>query len=186
MWPSMAAPAVALVQFLQVRSSLPAKARPSGCDPVSASCMLGVSPRPLTTPPFSLSDVCLVRLLLALCRSSTPLATTSPLALLHGPLPMRSRALIAGSPAVAPVLRYACHVWPPAPAEAARSWQCLSAPASPPRSAPLPTPALVTKNVMRACCACALAPSRTSAVEALRQRRAVVVMSCSSLDLMRH
>ena len=49
----------------------------------------------------SLSDVALVRLLAALCRSATSLATTTPLEFCHGPLPMRSRALTAGLPSAA-------------------------------------------------------------------------------------
>src|SRR6185312_9522067 len=65
-WPTIAAPCVELVQFLQVRSSPAANAEPSGCDPVSTSWRLGVSPAPLMTSPFSLSAVCLVRLLPAL------------------------------------------------------------------------------------------------------------------------
>src|SRR3954470_1644459 len=39
--PSIAAPCVLLVQFLQVRSSAEAKAVPSGWDPVSTSCRFG-------------------------------------------------------------------------------------------------------------------------------------------------
>ena len=54
---------------------------------------------------------------------------------------------------LAVVLRYARHVRPPAPAAAASVWQCASAPARPPRSAPLPGPALVMKNP--SCGACA-------------------------------
>src|SRR5262249_23166654 len=142
--------------------------------------MLGVSPRPLTTPPFSVSDVCLVSLLLALCRSSTLVATTSPLALVHRPLPMRSRAFPAPSPCV---LRWARQVWLPAPAAAARSWQCLSAPARPPSFAPSPDPALVTKKVMLACCACAPRPSASSAAEASRQMRVDVFMSFLRCDV---
>ena len=37
------------------------------------------TPRPLTTAPFSVSEFCLFRLLFALCRSSTLLATITPL-----------------------------------------------------------------------------------------------------------
>src|SRR5882762_6886170 len=104
-WPSIADPCVELVQFLQVRSSPAANAVPSGCDPVSTSWRFGVSPRPLTTSPFSESEVCLVRLLPAECRSATSLATTTPLAFFHGPLPMRSRAFTAGAPLAAWVER---------------------------------------------------------------------------------
>ena len=67
----------------------------SRCVPVSTSCMLGVSPRPFTTAPFSVNDVCLVRLLLA-CSSSTLVATTTPFTFLHGPVPILSFALTAG------------------------------------------------------------------------------------------
>src|SRR5215470_8703582 len=121
--------------------------------------------------PRSVSEVCAPSLLLALCRSSTFCATTSPLKFCHGPRPMRSRALTAWAPPTPWVERYARQVLLPAPAPCASCWQRASAPASPPRSAPLPEPALVTKNVMLgdcgACCACALAlsPSVTSATE---------------------
>src|SRR5512137_2142574 len=101
----MAEPSAPLfVQLLQVLSSLPANAVPSGCDPVRMSCWLGVSPRPLTTAPFSFSAVCLVRLLLP-CSSATSFAMTSPLTFCHGPLPMRSRALTAGDDPDAEALR---------------------------------------------------------------------------------
>ena len=123
-----------------------ANAVPSGCVPVRMSCSFGVSPRPLTTAPFSVSAVCLLRLLLAPCRSATSLAMTSPLAFFHGPLPMRSLALTAGADPDACVLRYARQVRSPAPTAAASFWQWASAPARPPKSAPLPDPVLVTKN----------------------------------------
>src|SRR5260370_40146939 len=42
--PTMAAPWVLDVQFLQVRSSGPLNAVPSGCDPVRMSCLFGFSP----------------------------------------------------------------------------------------------------------------------------------------------
>ena len=45
-------------------------------------------------------------------------------------------------------------LWRP-PRRAASCWQCRSAPARPPRSAPLPEPTLVTKNDIFACWACA-------------------------------
>src|SRR5690348_10224038 len=63
---------------------------------------------------------------------------------------MRSRALTAGCPPVACVLRYARHVRAPAPAAAARSWQILSAPASPPRL-PVAGDALLTKKRIGCC-----------------------------------
>src|SRR5688572_29760447 len=68
-----------------------------------------------------------------------------PFTLCHGPLPMRSRAFTASAPCV---LRYARHVRPPAPTAVASAWQCASAPASPPRLPPLPSPTLVMKNVI--------------------------------------
>jgi hypothetical protein len=46
-----------LVQLPQVVSTAPAIAVPSGCEPVRMSCWFGVSPRPLTTSPFSVSAV---------------------------------------------------------------------------------------------------------------------------------
>src|SRR5262249_51573267 len=181
----MAEPCPLLLQLPQVRSSPAAKARPSGCEPVNMSCRLGVSPRPLTTSPFSLSAVCLVSLLLALWRSSTLWAITSPLAFFHGPAPMRSRALTAAAPSTACVLRYACQVWLPAPAPCASDWQCASAPWRPPRSAPLPEPALVTKNVILFCCACAAPPmpSDSSAADTPMQRFiALFMVSRPSVD----
>src|SRR4029077_16450095 len=109
--PTIAAPWVLLVQFLQVRSSPAAKAVPSACEPVSTSWRFGVSPRPLMTSPFSLSAVCLLRLLPAPWRSATSLAITTPLAFFHGPLPIRSRALTACAPSAACVDRYARQVF---------------------------------------------------------------------------
>src|ERR1700732_5304681 len=76
-------------------------------------------------------------------------AMRSASALYQGPRPIRSRAFTARSVLLAIVLRYACHVWSPAPSAVASAWQCASAPASPPRSPPLPTPTLVTKKVIR-------------------------------------
>src|SRR5262245_14701884 len=105
------------------------------------------------TSPFSESAVALVMLLPALCRSETSLATTSPLAFFHGPLPMRSLALTAGWPSAACVDRYARQVFAPAPAACASDWQCRSAPATPPRSPPLPGPLLVRKKLVSADCA---------------------------------
>src|SRR5688572_30683769 len=138
----------------------PAMARPSGCEPVRMSWRFGLSPRPLTIWPFSSSPVCLLILLFA-CRSSTLRAISSPFAFFHGPLPIRSRALTLS------VLRYARHSRCPAPAAFASAWQCRSAPSSPPRSAPLPGPALVMKKVMSFCCACASAAA-SKAMAAMR------------------
>src|SRR5215510_5590362 len=176
-WPSMALPNVLLVQLLQVRLRLPGNAFPSMSEPVMMSCMLGVSPRILTGSPFSLSAVVRPILLLALCRSATLVAITAPLAFCHGPLPMRSRALTG--PPCAPwlVLRYARQVLPPAPAACASCWQCASAPARPPRSAPLPDPTLVMKKVMLFC-ACPLPDSdrAISAAEASTPKRIAFFM----------
>src|SRR5688500_2483846 len=61
---------------------------------------------------------------------------------------MRTRAFTAGCSAVDDVLKYARHVWSPAPCAFASAWQCASAPARPPRSPPLPRPLLVTKNLV--------------------------------------
>src|SRR5438132_12649187 len=61
---------------------------------------------------------------------------------------MRSRALTPASPPGSAVLRYAFQFACFEPAALASALQCASAPSSPPRSAPLPLPTLVTKNVM--------------------------------------
>src|SRR5207247_1722471 len=134
-----------------VLSSLPENAVPSGFEPVRMSCLFIPSSLVGTISPFSVSAVCLFRLLVA-CSSVTSFAMTTPLAFCHGPFPMRSRALTACAPCV---LRYAFHVQLPAPAAAARVWQCLSAPSRPPKSAPLPDPTLVTKKLIFADCDCA-------------------------------
>src|SRR5437867_1938107 len=107
--------ALPIFQLPHVRSSPAAKAVPSGWEPVRMSCMFGVSPRPLTFSPFSVSAVSLVRLFLP-WSSATSFAMTAPLAFCQGPLPMRSRALTAPGPCV---LRYACHVLLLAPAACA-------------------------------------------------------------------
>src|SRR3954470_23863040 len=99
------------------------------------SCWLGVSPTPLTTPPFSVSDSCLPSALpRRACSMVSPwssprfCATRCPRWLYHGPLPMRSRALTALAPWV---LRYACHITPPRPAAAASDWPCAAAAGGP-------------------------------------------------------
>jgi hypothetical protein len=51
------------------------------------SCRFGVSPRPVICSPFSLSEFCLLSLLLGLCRSATLIATATPLAFCQGPGP---------------------------------------------------------------------------------------------------
>src|SRR6478735_2150421 len=114
--PTIADPSPPLVQLPQVLSSPAGNALPSGCVPVRMSCSFGWSPRPFTPSPFSVSAVCLLRLLPAPWRSATSFATTTPFAFCHGPLPMRSLALTAPDPCV---LRYARHVLPPAPAAVA-------------------------------------------------------------------
>src|SRR5262245_10966027 len=142
-----ALPSPLLVQFLHVKSSPPEGRRPSRPAPVRMSCLFGLSPRPLTTAPFSVSELSFDSLLLSLCRSSTLEATCTPLALTHGPDPMRSRALTAGRPSAAAALRYARQL-PGAPAAVASAVQCLSAPARPPRFAPSPEPTLVMKKLI--------------------------------------
>ena len=99
-WPTIAVSlSPFLVQLPQVMSvkKAPGKAVPSGREPVNISCRFGFSPRPATSSPFSFRMVCFVRLLCSECRSATSFAIFSPLALNHGPEPMRSRACIAGS-----------------------------------------------------------------------------------------
>src|SRR5882672_9324986 len=130
-------------------------ALPLPCEPVSMSCVFGLSPRPLTTAPFSVNELSLPSLLLAPCKSSTLAATCTPFALNHGPLPIRSRALTAGWPFAALALRYACQVFEPSPAVAASFWHSASAPVSPPSLAPSPGPALVMKKLMLVFCALA-------------------------------
>src|SRR5262249_22395248 len=124
------------------------------------------------TVPRSVSEICMPSLLLSLCRSSTFWATTSFLKFCHGPRPMRSRALTACAPPAAWVLRYARQVLLPAPAFCASVWHWRSAPSRPPRSAPLPGPALVMKKVIfgdwgGGCCAwLAVDASDTAATDA--------------------
>src|SRR6266478_7760460 len=96
---------VLLDQLLQVRLRFAGNTRPSAVEPVMASCWFGCIPTPLTIVPFSVSAVSRVILLLAPWRSSTLVATTSPLKFFHGPLPMRSRALTGPPGAPALVLR---------------------------------------------------------------------------------
>src|SRR5688500_5940669 len=171
----MALPASLLVQFPQVASVFGAvggASVPSACEPVRMSCWLGVSPRPLTIAPFSVREFSLLRAFMSECRCATSLATTTPFALIHGPLPMRSRAFTAGCPPIAAALRYARHVRLPAPAAAASVWQCLSAPASPPRLAPLPGPALVMKNDILL--PCAETPREAAAANTATPRKPVI------------
>jgi hypothetical protein len=107
---------------------------------------------PLTGMPFSVSACVLLTWLrsrmMSPCRSATVAAMRAPFALCHGPVPMRSRALIA-LPSGAVPLRYARQMRPAAtfvPDAAARCAQCASAPSNPPRFAPSPLPTLVTKK----------------------------------------
>src|SRR5258706_8068374 len=82
------------------------------------------------------------------CGSAWLAAILTPLALSQGPWPVGSRAFTAGLLSAALVLRWARRVRLPAPAEAPSFWQSASAPARPPRSAPLPVPWLVTKKLI--------------------------------------
>src|SRR3954454_2003225 len=109
-------------------------------------------------------------------------AMRAPFALNHGPAPMRSRALTAAWPLPAAALRYACHVLLD-PAAVPRLWQMRSAPAMPPRSAPLPEPALVTKNYIGCgaaaggCCASArYEPPETARMKPATNERAILVI----------
>src|SRR2546423_14612817 len=107
-WPTMAEPSPLFAQLPQVVSPPAVEYMPIGSEPVRMSCSFGVSPRPLTISPFSVRAVCLVTLFLfGECRAVTLWATTTPLALRQGPLPMRSRALTPASPPGNAVLRYA-------------------------------------------------------------------------------
>src|SRR4029077_8424100 len=110
------------------------------------------------------------------CSSSTSFATTTPFALRHGPLPIRSRAFTAAFPSAPGVLRYARHVFPPAFASFASAWQRASAPISPPRSPPLPG-LVARKNVMPESCACVAQPAVIAATHsALRSLRFMVTL----------
>src|SRR5258706_599622 len=131
-----------------VRDEEGLEALEGGAAPVRMSCSFGLSPRPLIGSPFSESAVSFVMFALSECSSATFFATTTPLALRHGPLPTRSRALTPASPPGSEVLRYAFQLLCFEAAALASALQCASAPSSPPRSAPLPLPTLVTKNVM--------------------------------------
>src|SRR5215470_3407066 len=142
----MAEPSPLLVQLPQVASLSGGGARPSSVEPVSTSCWVPTKKRPGMCRPFSAKEFSRLILLLE-CKSSTLAAIWTPLTLTQGPLPILSRAFTAVAPPVACSLRYACQVLEPAPTLAAKSWQCLSAPARPPKSAPLGPPTLLTKNV---------------------------------------
>src|SRR5690348_791249 len=72
------------------------------------------------------------------------MATSAPLELYQGPLPIRSFAFTGP----AAVLRYAFQVREPAPTAAARVWHFMSAPARPPRLPPSPAGTLVTKKLI--------------------------------------
>src|SRR5882672_4318842 len=164
-WPTIAEPSPLLVQLPQVVSPPAVEYMPMGSEPVRMSCSFGVSPRPFTFLPFSVSAVSLLMLALPECSSDTLFATTTPFALRHGPLPMRSRAFTPASPPGSVVLRYACQLVAFAPAALASALQCASAPSRPPRSAPLPLPTLVTKNVILSCWAYTLDPMPIATAE---------------------
>src|SRR5262245_55108297 len=168
----MADPSPLLVQFPQVVSPPAVENIPIGSEPVRMSCIFTLSPRPLTVSPFSVRAVSLVMLTFSECRSSALLPTITPLTLCHGPMPMRSRALMPASPPGIVVLRYARQLVCVEPAALARAAQCASAPSSPPRSAPFPLPTLDTKNVMLATWACteAVAASATIAEAASNEK----------------
>src|SRR5215475_12636142 len=147
----MAEPSALLVQFPQVVSPPAVENIPCGSEPVRMSCVFTGSPRPLTASPFSVSAFSLLILLDAEWRLSTFMATTTPLLFCHGPLPMRSRAFTPASPPGAVVLKYAFQLVLVAPAALASAAQWASAPSRPPRLAPSPLPALVTKKLIAAC-----------------------------------
>src|ERR1700693_3049828 len=93
---------------------------------------------------------------------------------------MRSRALTAAPPAAGVLeLRSARHVLLPAPAAWASDWQCASAPATPPRSPPLPGPWLVMKKVILLACWAseAVPPMDTIAAAARMDNRNFVLMA---------
>src|SRR5262249_47772064 len=124
----MAEPSPLFVQLPQVVSPPAVEYMPCGSEPVRMSCVLTGSPLPLMTSPCSVNGFCFVTLAEAECRSSTLLATTTPLAFCHGPLPIRSRAFTPASPPGSVVLRYARQLVAVAPAALASAAQCASAP----------------------------------------------------------
>ena len=139
--------------------------------------LIRVSPRPLTTSPFSVSEFSLPNLLLSECRSATRsrrrLLGIHPWTLADAV----ARASTAGLPSAAAVLRSARQVLV-LPAALARFWQCWSAPASPPRAAPLPGPELVMKKLILSGAVCAKAGTARRIV----MRNGVLVMCDSSGD----
>src|SRR5262245_8459977 len=135
------------VQSLQVLSGISV---PSAFEPVRMSCSTGAGDPghwPLIRRPvWSMkSEASPVRE----CSSSRFLATSTPLALRQGPMPMRLRASTGPPPLAGSwlALRYARHSWPPAPAEVANRWHNASAPLRPPIF-PVVLVVLVTKKVM--------------------------------------
>src|SRR5262245_22367148 len=148
-----ACPTVALmlvdceVQSLHV---FPGISVPSAVEPVRMSCSTGDGDPghcPLIRRPFSStnSEASPVRE----WSSPTFLATSTPLALRQGPMPIRLRAS-TGPPPLAgswSALRYARHSWPPAPAAVANRWHMASAPLRPPRF-PVVLRELETKKVI--------------------------------------
>src|SRR4029434_7348935 len=135
------------VQSLHV---FPGISVPSAVEPVRMSCSTGDGDPahcPLIRRPFS--SMRSAALPVRECSSSRFLATSTPLALRQGPMPIRLRAS-TGLPPLAgswSALRYARQSWPPAPAAVANCWHIASAPPRPPRF-PVVLRELVTKKVM--------------------------------------
>src|SRR5258705_7289983 len=123
---------------------------PSAFEPVMMSCSTGAGD-PVHWPLIGLpcSSTKMVELPVRECRSARLAATVAPLALTHGPLPIRERASVGRLPlsGSCSTLRYACHNRLPAPAALASVWQRLSAPRRPPRL-PVIFVLLVTKKLI--------------------------------------
>src|SRR6516162_4398047 len=135
------------VQSLQV---FPGTTLPSAVEPVRMSCSLGFGDpgqAPGTGCPRSSTNK--IGFPLRSWRSARSFPTIRPLALNHGPLPIRSRALVGLLllPGSRSTLKYARHVLSPDPTAVAKVWQIRSAPAKPPRL-PVLLLALVTKKPM--------------------------------------
>src|ERR1041385_1241089 len=146
-WPTRALmEADADVQSLHV---LPGMSVPSAFEPVRMSCSTGAGDpghcplmrRPVSSMKSAASPV-------RACSSSRLRAISTPLALRHGPIPMRVRPSTGGPLSGSrSTLIYARHVCPAPPAVAASCWHSASAPRSPPRL-PVVLLALLTKNVI--------------------------------------
>ena len=140
------------------RSSPPANAVPSGCEPVRMSCRFGVSPRPLTTLALLGQRGLLGEVVAAPCSSATffgdhhalgvaPRPVADAVARVDGGLAVGLLGAEVGAPGVAagagrlaPALAIGVGALEPAEIGAVAG------------------PALVTKNVMSTSCACAAAP----------------------------